>query len=159
MAPPILPPPTAEAVVARLQGDPDLMAVLAGGVYARDVKRQGDGATPDAYAATPPHTPKPAAVVVDDGETDDILGPPAAQLGFVSVWFYAARSASGRQAVATALELARRRLVGWSWPTANLTPAAVVAPGFRLGVRDDPVDGQRVLDRLRLPYAAVWRLD
>jgi hypothetical protein len=159
MAVPALPPPTVAAVVARLQADPDLMAVLAGGVWGRDLKREGSGATPDAFAPEPPHTPRPAAVVVDDGEGDDLLGPPAAQLGFLSVWFYAVRTGSGRDAVNAAVELTRRSLVNWTWPTPNLTPATIATPGMRLGVRDDPVDGQRLLDRLRFPYVAVWRLD
>jgi hypothetical protein len=148
----------ADAVAARLRDDPAAAAALPGGVYTRDLKREGPGATPGAYATAPPHVPVPAAVVVDDGEQPALTGPPFAQAGVVSVWFYATRSGSGRDAIAAAVEATRRALVSWSWTTANGPPARFADPGQRLGVRDDPVDAQRLVDRVSLPYAAVWRL-
>lgn len=147
-----------DLVVARLAGDPAVAAALPGGVYGRDLKRDGQGATPDAYAPNPPNQPRPAAVVVDDGEVDALLGPPLSQAGTVSVWFYAPRTQSGRDAIAAAVEASRRALSGWAWTTANATPARIEGPGQRLGTRDDPVDGQRLVDRVAFPYAVVWRL-
>lgn len=149
-----------EAVLARLKGDAAVAAALTGGVYRGDLKRQGPNATPDAYAPTEPHQARPAAVVVDDGEVDALLGPPTSQAGTVSVWFYAPRTALGRESIAAGVEATRRSLYGFQWPTQNgTTPARIEGPGLRLGTRDDPVDDARLVDRVAFPYAAVWRLD
>ena len=146
------------AVIDRLATDPALSAILTGGVYGRAVKRTGDQATPYAYSPDPPHHARPAAIVVDDGDSADLTGPPAAQVGFVSVWFYAPCTVSGRTAVAEAIERTRQLLAGWSFPAVSGLPARFDGPGQRLGARDDPVDDHRLVDRVRFPVAAVWRL-
>lgn len=143
-------------VVARLQGLPEVAALLPGGIYGRDLKRVGPGATPTAYAPSPPYTPVPAAVVVDDGEVEDPGGPPLGLLGSVSVWVYAARVASGRDEIAAALEGVRAALLGWSFLTPRQTPARFEGPGLRLGTRDDPVDEQRLVDRVVFAWHAVY---
>ena len=149
-------PTSAAAILARLQADAQLAAILPGGLYDHDLKRTGPGATPDAYAPAPPYQPRPAGVVVDDGDADAIAGIAGGLLGFVSLWCYAPTTATGRAAIAEAFDRARWLLVGWRFATGNGTGAAIEQAGQRLGVRDDPVDDGRVVDRLRFAISSFW---
>jgi hypothetical protein len=149
-------PTAAGAILARLQADAALTGILVGGLYDRDLRRAGPGATPAAYAPDPPHQPRPAGVVVDDGDDADPAGYVGGQLGFVSLWCYAPTTASGRAAIADALDRARHLLVGWGFGTGNGTAARVEQAGQRLGTRDDPVEAGRVVDRLRFVVTTYW---
>jgi hypothetical protein len=149
-------PTVTSSVLDYLKADPTLAMLLPGGLYDRDLKRQGPGATRDAYAPDPPHQPRPAAVVVDDGDDASLTGADGCQLGFLSLWCYAPTTASGRAAIAEAIDRARVLLVGFTCPTGNGAGARIEQPGQRLGVRDDPVDDGRVVDRIRFLYATYW---
>jgi hypothetical protein len=149
--------PTAVAqALARLQADSALAGILTGGLYDRSLKRTGPGATPDAYAPTPPHQPRPAGVLIDDGDDADPQGFTGGHLGFCSFWCYAPPTTNGRAAIANAIDRARHLLVGWQFATGNGTGGRFETVGQRLGVRDDPVDEGRVLDRIRFTFASYW---
>jgi len=149
-------PTSAATLLARLQADATLASLLPGGLYDRDLKRTGPGATPNAYAPSPPYQPRPAAVVVDDGDDDDLGGVAGGLRGYVSLWCYGPPTANGMAAVADALDRARWLLVGWRFATGNGCGAAVEQAGQRLGLRDDPVDDARMVDRLRFVVSSYW---
>lgn len=147
-------PTAAATVLAHLKADAALVALLPGGLYDRDLKRTGPGATAAAYAPAPPYQPRPAAVVTDDGDDAAPFGISGGLLGFVSLWCYAPTTATGRAAIADAIERARELLVGWAFATPQGSGARIEQAGQRIGVRDDPVDDQRCVDRLRFAIAS-----
>lgn len=149
-------PTAAASVLAALTADATLAGILPGGIYDRDLKRAGPGATPLAYAPDPPYQPRPAAVVVDDGDDAAPTGPVGGQLGFISLWCYAPPTASGMAALADAFDRARVLLVGTVFASGNGTTTRIEQTGQRLGQRDDPVDDGRIVDRLRFTYASYW---
>lgn len=147
---------TQDRIQNRLSASADLTAVLVGGIWTRRLERIGEGATPQAFAPTPPYQPRPAAVVIDGGETVDPFGPDAAFQGFPEVWLYAPATGNGKAAIDQAWNLAFGLLHRWRFATANGTGVLVRVAG-RLGVTDDPVVGGRVLDRMRLQLVGLWR--
>ena len=151
-------PTIATRILNRLTTDADLTALLSGGIYDRELKREGPGATPNAFAPTPPNQVRPAAVVRDDGDNDDVFGPRGAQQTFVTLWVYAPATANGKEAIATAIDMARSRLIGWQMPTANGAAATVETVAGRLGVRDDPVMTGTVVDNVRFQVTGLWRV-
>lgn len=147
-------PTVVARIVERLTGDTAVTAVFTGGVYDRELKSVGPGATPTAYG--PEGHPRPAAVVVDAGDNADALGPGGAYMAFPWVYLYGPRTANGKEALATAWDLLFGRLHGWRLTTANATGATVAVIG-RLGVRDDQDDSTRVVDGMRLQVSGLWR--
>jgi hypothetical protein len=88
------------AILAALQGDAQLMAILTGGLYdgiaVTDISRQ---ATPDAYDAY--QELKPCAILKPESQAPTGPHPDSARL-FVTLWLY-------QQGNATAIEAARER--------------------------------------------------
>ena len=151
-------PTIATRTLSRLTVDSSLNALLTGGIYSRELKREGPGATPNAFAPTPPYQVRPSAVVRDDGDADDGVGPGGAQFTFVTVWFYAPATDNGKAAIADAVELTKGLLIGWRMPTPNGTGATVENVAGRLGVRDDPVMSGTVVDNVRFQISGLWRV-
>jgi len=140
------------ATDSALAGVPE--SVLTGGVYDRELKRTGPGSTPAAFSDDG-HA-KPAAVITDQGDNADTLGPGGAYLAFPWIYLYALRTDNGKLAVANAWDLLFSRLHGWRFTTANGTGATVTVIG-RLGRRDDQDDTTRVVDGMRLQVTGLWR--
>lgn len=151
-------PTLATRILGRLTSDSSLTALLVGGIYDRELKREGPGSTPTAFAPTPPFQIRPAAVVRDDGDADDTLGPRGARFSFVTIYVYAPATANGKDAIATALAMIEVLLIDWRMPTPNGTGATAEIVAARLGVRDDPVLMGTVMDYDRFQINALSRL-
>lgn len=150
-------PTVVDRVVERLTTDSDLTALLTGGIYTRELKREGNGATPDAFSSTPPYQPRPAAVIRDNGDVTDLLGPGGAQSSYITIWVLAQAHQSGRDAIAAAIELIKGRLIGWSFPNANGAGATVENVSGRIGIHDDPVVPNRIQDAITVQIIGIWR--
>ena len=129
---------------------------LTGGVYTRDIKRTGDGRTPDAFAPTEPWQQRPAAVVVDGTDERDPLGPDTSNHSFPWVYFYAPPTESGKATIANAFTEAYALLHNWHFATDNGTGAEVKVIS-RLAVLDDPGDANRKMGGMRLQVTSLWR--
>lgn len=129
---------------------------LTGGVYDRPLSRDGEGATPNAFAPSFPYQQRPAAVVADGTDQADPLGPDGSFHSFPWVYFYAPRTAQGKDTIADAWDAAFALLHGWRFATGNNT-GALVKVISRLAVMDDPEDTQRVLGGMRLQVTGLWR--
>jgi hypothetical protein len=153
-------PTPARAIYQRLATSGPVLAVLGGGVWDRPLKRSGPGATPAAFAPTPPYAQLPAAVVVDRGEAPDGGGPGAAFLAYPIVYLYAADdpNGTGRAALEAALPLVRGELDRWAFATTAGTDV-VLTPVDRLGITPDPADEGRLMDYLRVQADGLWRAE
>lgn len=147
----------ARALYGRLSASSALLAVATGLVWDRPLERRGPKETKAAFAATPPHRQLPAVVVPDGGEDADPGGPSTAFFAFPLVWFYADDdpNGTGRQALESAVAIARSDLQGWTFTTSNGTGVEVKVIG-RFGVRTDPTDSDRLVDYLRLQADGLW---
>jgi hypothetical protein len=141
-------------IASILAGDAQLAAILTGGVWTRPLKREGPGATPEAFAPT--GQVRPAAVVRDGTETADGSGPDTAFLGFPQVFLYAPATASGRLAIDAAVTRIVELLHGATVDGAGETGAGLRITS-RLGIDDDPVMAGTVMDLIRLQVDGLWR--
>jgi hypothetical protein len=151
----------AKAIITRLSNDSDLFNILGGGsarefVFNRRLERVGNGATPTAFAPTPPHQVRPSLVVPDEGELNDPLGPQMAFNGFPEVWFYAPTTSNGRQIIDNAFKKVFDLLNLWQYSTTLGTGVVLHVIG-RLGTNDDPVLLGTLVDRMRLQADGLWR--
>jgi hypothetical protein len=137
-----------------LANDAVLAAVLTGGVWTRPLKREGPGATPEAFA--PSGQVRPAAVVRDGGEAADGAGPDGAYLGYPQVFLYAPATANGRAALESAFARIVELLHNASVVGAGESGAGVRIAS-RLGIDDDPVLAGTVMDMIRLQVDGLWR--
>ena len=144
----------AAQIASLLAGDAQLAAILPGGVWTRPLKREGPGATPEAFAAT--GQVRPAAVVRDGGETADGSGPDTAYLGFPQIFLYAPATANGRAAVESAVARIVELVHGASVAGAGQTGAGLRIAS-RLGVDDDPALAGAVVDVVRIQVDGLWR--
>ena len=143
-------------ILNRLTSDGSLTSLLAGGVYTRPLKREGDGATPTAFAPTFPYQPRAAAVVVDGTDEQTAFGPDGAFVSFPWVYLYAEPHENGKATIANAWDQIFGLLDGWHFATGNGTDCEVRVIG-RLGVMDDPDATDRVMGGMRLQVSGLWR--
>jgi len=141
-------------VAERLATDPDLSALLVGGLYKRELKRGNQagntyGATPEAFSPTNTNQLRPCAVVKYQPRTaiadyaDRVL---------LEIWVYVPATEDGKAIQADAIRHIRTLLQGWNYATASGTGGTMRFVG-QTGYRDDPVYQQSVVDTVT--YAAV----
>lgn len=137
-------------IYGRLAGDATLLGslggagysgILQGGIWDKPLKREPPGETIHAFAPDKGRTPRPAAVIQDDGDRphaarDAIYG---AYNQFVSISLYAQRSATGKTKIHQARNRIRTLLdhieSGWMFTTEE-GPVAFMEYAGRTGVRD-----------------------
>lgn len=132
-----------------LQASSVISGYATGGIYDRDLRRSGSGATPFAFDAD--GDIKPTVMVDDAGDVREPFSHTAHYQGLVYIWIFAGRSTKGEDQVE---ELARRvRHALYQWQDAET--GAQVFPAGRLGMQSDD---QAVFDRLQLTYSGVLPL-
>jgi hypothetical protein len=149
-------PRIAATIQSRLSADSGVTTLLTGGVYDHPLKREGDGATPNAFAPTFPYQPRPAAVVVDGSDEQEAFGPDGSFSSYPWVYFYAAPTQTGKDTIANAWESAFSSLHNYRFATGNGTGAQIKVIG-RLATLDDPEVTDRVMGGMRLQVTGLWR--
>lgn len=108
----------ADAIVARLAGDWTLTQSIGFGVYGRWLKRDGPGATVDAFDAGQGGRLKRSIVVLDGGEVDHPSGRPGREWrtwdSFPTTHLFAEAHANGKAAIDSALARMEALLVPWA---------------------------------------------
>lgn len=123
-------------LVGALQAGVGYLGYLQGGIYKRELRREQPAATPDAfYTNAYGDALRPSAVLRDRG---DVLHPqsdaiPAAFDQFLSIYFYAPGTETGRQAIHDAHRRTRELLNKWVFWTEYGT-VGFVAHVDRFGV-------------------------
>ncbi len=140
----------------RLQSSASLLGTLSGGVWTRELKRTGPGATPGAFG--PEGQMRPAAVIADQGDNlhPQAAAIPSAYSSFPQIYLYAPATESGKQAIAGAFGQIVTLLEGWTFQT-DAGPVAFVSIVGRLGLRDSDELPGAVFDYVRCQVVARWR--
>ena len=149
-------PTTVTRILNRLTSDGSLTLLLPGGIWTRPLKREGEGATPTAFAPTFPYQPRAAAVVVDGTDESAAFGPDGSFVSFPWVYLYAEPHENGKATIANAVDQIFGLLHGWHFATGNGTDCEVRVIG-RLAVMDDPDATDRVMGGMRLQVSGLWR--
>lgn len=132
-----------------LQATPTITARATGGIYDRDLRRSGSGATPFAFDAD--GDIKPTLMVDDAGDVREPFSHTAHYQGLVYVWIFAGRSAKGEDQIDDLLGRVRSAFYQWQ----DKDTGAMLFPAGRLGMQSDD---QAVFDRLAFTYSGVLPL-
>jgi hypothetical protein len=151
-------PTMVKRIMDRLTADGTLTGLLPGGIYNQPIIRESDagGATPNAFAPTPPYQPRPAAVVTDGTDEQVAFGPDGAFTSFPRIYLYAPTTQNGKDTIANAFDTLFSLLHGWRFATGNGTGAEVRVIS-RLETMDDPETSGRLVGGLRLQVTGLWR--
>jgi hypothetical protein len=148
-------PTIVDRLLSRLSGDGTLSGLLPGGIYTRELLREGPGATPTAFDAF--GDPLAAAVIKDGNDEAEAFGPDGSFSSFPWVYLYAPPHQNGKSAIANAWDQMFSLLHKWKFATGNGTGAEVQVIG-RLGILDDPDETtDRVMGGMRLQVTGLWR--
>lgn len=145
-----------DGIKTLLDADLTLAAILTGGVWNRDLRRKGPGATPAAFSPDPPHQVRPSAVIIPQIQIIDEFGPVGGFFGEAVVRLYAPAHATGHTAINSAVD----RIIAILHTTwiANGPHGVELQIGGREGVRDSgEVDGA-VTDVVTVRFASIWGL-
>ena len=139
----------AERITRALTQTQSVVSDATGGIYDRDLRRTGSGATPLAFDADGDILP---TVMVDDaGDVREPFSHRGAVQGTVYVWVFAGRSVKGEEQVEDLIRKIRGVLLGWRDTDPTYGAGAELVPIARLGLQSDD---QAMFDRLAFSYAA-----
>lgn len=148
-------PTTVSRIHSRLSADGTLGFLLSGGIYTREIKREGAGNTPAAFDVD--GDPLPAAVVTDGTDEQTPFGPDGSFQSFPWIYVYAPPHDTGKATIANAWDQMYSLLHRWRFATGNGTDVEVQVIG-RLGVMDEPdASVDRVMGGMRLQVTGLWR--
>ena len=138
-----------ERIVRALTQTASVVNDATGGIYDRDLRRTGSGATPLAFDADGDILP---TVMVDDaGDVREPFSHRGAVQGTVYVWVFGGRSVKGEEQVEDLVRKIRNTLLGWRDTDPTYGAGAELVPIARLGLM---ADDTAIWDRLAFSYAA-----
>lgn len=143
----------ATRVKQALQATSTVTTYATGGIYDRDIRRTGSGATPFAY--DPDGDLYPTVMVDDAGDVREPFSHTAQYQGLLYIWVFAGRSTKGEAQVAELTRRIRHSLFGWQDNDPTAGTGALLFPNARLGVQ---ADDDAVFDRLSFTVSGVYTL-
>lgn len=145
-----------DSIKAILDADTTLTDLLTGGIWNRDLRRKGPGATAGAFAPEPPHQVRPSLVVLPEVFAADDVGPAASYFGQVALRIYAPAHQTGRDVIHSAIN---RLIVLLSevW-VADDGNGVELRIGSRDGVGDSAEIEGAITDVLTIRVAGLWRV-
>lgn len=145
-----------EQIQSRLAGSAGVTTIATGGIWKRPIKREGPGATPEAFYPQPPYQPMPAIYVSDGGDQPAVNGVRSAFFGFPTLWFYAPAHDNGRAAISALWLAAYSALIGFNLALPNGTGATIERVAGRVGIQDAPDLERAVMDTMRLQVTGLY---
>lgn len=122
-------PSNIEIIHAFLVADPVLVGTynpssgysghLKGGIWTRPIKREGAGATPEAFSSAHGRPIRTCAALVDSGENAHSQSRliPTSYLQTIDIWFYTMPTATGKEELRQAQRRIALLLDGWTFDT------------------------------------------
>jgi hypothetical protein len=138
-----------ERITRALTQTASIVSDATGGIYDRDLRRTGSGATPFAFDAD--GDIKPTVMVDDAGDVREPFSHRTAVQGTVYVWVFAGRSVKGEEQVEDLVRKIRGTLLAWRDTDPTYGAGAELVPIARTGLLSDE---QAIWDRLTFSYAA-----